>query len=118
MLTMAYHQFLSWTRCIQSTPSHPMSLRPILILSSYLCLGLLCGLFPSGFPTTILYAFLSSHACYIHHPSHPLFDHPNNIWWSVQVMKLLIMQSSLASLLGPNIPLRTLFSNTFNLFFP
>jgi hypothetical protein len=29
------------------------------------------------------------------HPSHaPWFDHPNNIWWRVQVMTLLIMQSS------------------------
>jgi hypothetical protein len=35
-----------------------------------------------------------SHACYIFRPSHPLwFDRPNNRW-SVQVMKLLIMQSS------------------------
>jgi hypothetical protein len=25
--------------------------------------------------------------------NHPWFNHPNNIWWSVQVMKLLIMQS-------------------------
>jgi hypothetical protein len=31
-------------------------------------------------------------------PLHPLwFDHPNNIWRSVQLMKLIIMQSSLAS---------------------
>jgi hypothetical protein len=31
-------------------------------------------------------------------PSHPPpFDHPNNSGWSVQVMKLLIMQSSPAS---------------------
>jgi len=29
-----------------------------------------------------------SHGCYMHHLSHyPWFDHPNNIWWSVQVMK-------------------------------
>jgi hypothetical protein len=31
-----------------------------------------------------------SHACYIPRPSHiPLFDHPNNIWWRVPVLKLL-----------------------------
>jgi hypothetical protein len=24
----------------------------------------------------------------------PLLDHPNNIWWIIQVMKLFIMQSS------------------------
>jgi hypothetical protein len=36
--------------------------------------------------------------CYMPWPSHhPRFDHPNNIWWSMQVMKLLIMQSSSAS---------------------
>jgi hypothetical protein len=32
-----------------------------------------------------------SHACYILCQSNPpCFDHPNNVWWSVQVMKLLI----------------------------
>jgi hypothetical protein len=31
-------------------------------------------------------------------PHHsPSFDHPNHIWWSVQSMKLLIMQSFPAS---------------------
>jgi hypothetical protein len=35
-----------------------------------------------------------SHTCYMTHPSHPpWFDHPN-IWWSIQVMELLIMQFS------------------------
>jgi len=53
---------------------------------------------PFRFPTKILYGFLISHECYMHHPSHPpWFDHPNSIWWSVQVMKLLIMYFSPAS---------------------
>jgi hypothetical protein len=45
---------------------HPVSLRSIIILSSYLCLGLPSVLYPSGFPTKILYAFLISpmHDCY------------------------------------------------------
>jgi len=30
-----------------------------------------------------------SNPCYMPSPSYPWFDHPNNIWWSVQVMKLL-----------------------------
>jgi hypothetical protein len=38
------------------------------------------------------------HAYCINHTSHPFwFRHSKNILWSVQVMKLLIMQSSLAS---------------------
>jgi hypothetical protein len=41
-------------------PSHLVSLRSILILSTYLRLGLPSGLFPSGFPTNILYEFLFS----------------------------------------------------------
>jgi hypothetical protein len=36
------------------------------------------------------------------------FDHPNNIWWSVQVMKHLIMQSFPAS--RHIIPLRYQYS--------
>jgi len=53
-----------------------------------------------------------AHVCYMFLPSHPpRFDHPHT--------KLLIMQSSPASsfsfLLGPNILLSSLFSDTFNL---
>jgi hypothetical protein len=60
-------------------PSHPTSLRPILILPSHLCLGLTSHLFISGFPTQTLYTFL----CPTRHipcSSHiPWFAHPNNI---------------------------------------
>jgi hypothetical protein len=53
-------------------------------------------------------------------PSHPpCFDYPNNTGQRVQTVQLLIMQFSLTSchlsLLGPNILLSTLFSNTLNL---
>jgi hypothetical protein len=40
-------------------------------LSTHLRLGLPSGFFPSGFPTNILYAFLSPHSCYMTCPSHP-----------------------------------------------
>ena len=42
------------------TPPHPTYWRSILILSSYLRLGLPSGLFPSGFPTKTLYTALPS----------------------------------------------------------
>jgi hypothetical protein len=58
VFTKALHWSLSWARTIQSIPYHPISLRFILILSNHLHLGLPSGLFPSAFPTHILYAFL------------------------------------------------------------
>jgi hypothetical protein len=76
--------------------------------------------FSLGFPTKILYAFLiSSSVLHVPPLSSFWFDHPNDIWWRVQVMKLLIMQSSpvfaTSSLIVRNILLSTLFSNTLNL---
>jgi hypothetical protein len=57
---------------IDSTiPSHPISLRPVLILSIHLRLALASGLFPSGISINILYAFLFPHSCYMPCPSHP-----------------------------------------------
>jgi hypothetical protein len=43
---------------VQSSPSHSISPRSILILSTHIRLGLPSGLFPSGFLTNILHAFL------------------------------------------------------------
>jgi hypothetical protein len=56
--TRALHWSLFWAKSIQFIPSHPTSQRSILILSTHLRLGLPSGLFPSGIPTNILYAFL------------------------------------------------------------
>jgi hypothetical protein len=42
-------------------PSHPLFLRSIHILSSYLRLGLPSGLFPSDYPAKSMYAFTFSH---------------------------------------------------------
>jgi hypothetical protein len=54
LFTRALHWSLSWAR-----PLHSVSPRSILILSAYLRLGLLSGLFLSGFPPNI-YSFLFS----------------------------------------------------------
>jgi len=87
-----------WARWIHFTSFHTISLRSILILSSHLCLGLSISL-----PYRVSNRhFVSSsrlfHSCYMHCLSHPLtYGLPNNIWWSVKVMKLLNMQSSPAT---------------------
>jgi hypothetical protein len=44
VFTRALHWSLFWARSIQPTPSHPVSLRSILILSTHLRLGLPSGL--------------------------------------------------------------------------
>jgi len=96
---------------------HPTSLRSILSSFSLLSLGLLSGLFLSYFPTEIFYALLITPMLQSHPP---WFIHSNNIWCSVQVMKLLSLCGLLQppasfSLLGLNIVLSTLFSYSLTL---
>ena len=54
-LTSVRHLSLSWASPIQSIYSHPTSWRSILILFTYLRLGLSSGFLPFGFPTKTLY---------------------------------------------------------------
>ena len=54
VFTSARHMSLSWANSIQSPQPPPTSWKSILILPSYLHLGLPSGLFPSGFPTRTL----------------------------------------------------------------
>jgi hypothetical protein len=93
VFTKARHLSLSWVRCFQSSTSHTFSLRTILI-SSHLFLGFPSDPFGLSDQNFIRNSYLS-HACYIPRSSYPpLFDCLDNVWWSVQVMRLLNMQSS------------------------
>jgi hypothetical protein len=57
MFTRALHWSLSSAGSKKSIPFHPISLRSILITSTYLRHVLPSDLFPTAFPTNILYAF-------------------------------------------------------------
>ena len=87
----ARHLSLSWAGSIQSTLLHPTSWRSFLILSSLLRLGFPSCLFPSGFPTRILYKPLFSPkraTC----PAHLiLLDFITRRLWSEETIKFLIM---------------------------
>ena len=102
-------------------PVHvPTSWRSIILLSTHLRLGLPSGLFPTGFPTKTLYTSLSSPTratC----PAHLiLFDFitPTILGeeyksFSSSLCNLLHFSVTL-SLLGPNILLNNVFSNTLS----
>jgi hypothetical protein len=76
--------------------THPLKLSSevLLLLTSHRHLGLPSDVFPAGFPTKTIYSIsYLPRAGYMPRPSSPpWFDHPNNTSWSVQIMKLLIMQ--------------------------
>jgi hypothetical protein len=119
--TRALHWSLSWARAIQSTPSHPISLKSIFILLTHLLLGLLSGLFHSGSPTNNLYAVIFS-PVRVTSPSYLiLFD---LIILIILGEEYKLRNSSLciflqlpvtSSLFCPNILLSTLIPNTLNL---
>jgi len=79
--TVARYWTLFWARWIQSTSSHP------LLYESLSNVGSSLHVFRLKFCTY----FSSPRACYMSRQFRPpWFDRPNNIWWSVLVMKLLM----------------------------
>ena len=117
----ARHLSLSWAREIPYMSPHPTSWRTILILSYYLCLGLPSDFFPSDFPTKPLYKLLLSSICATC-PAHLiLLDLTTRTIMGEEYRSLSSSWCSFlhfpitSSLLGPNILLRTLFSNTLSL---
>jgi len=102
-------------------PQHITSWRSILILSSHLSVGLPSRLFPSGFPTKTLYKPFFS-LILTTGPAHLILL--DFITWTILGEEYRSLSSSLCSflhspvtsfLLGQNILLSTLFSNTLSL---
>ena len=119
-LTSVRHLSLCWASPIQSIYPHPASWRSILILSTHLRLSLPIGLFPSGFLTKNLHTPLSSPiraTCPTHHI---LLDFVTRTILGEQYKSFSSLLCSLlhspvtSSLLGSNILLNTMFSNTLS----
>ena len=121
--TRVRHLYLSWATSIQSMQPILTSWKSNLISSYHLRLGLLCGLFPSGFPTKAPYSPLLSTiraTC----PTHLiLLDFITRTTLGEQYKSLSLSLWSflhspfISSLLGPNILLNTLFSDILSLCF-
>jgi hypothetical protein len=82
------------SKIIQSKPSHQSSLRSVLIFSFFLIHMFFKQSVSYKFrhQNTIFFCHLP-HTCHMPSLSHsPVFDHLNNIWWGVKIMKLLIMK--------------------------
>ena len=91
MFISTRHLSLFWARAIQSmAPSNLLKIHFSIILPSvpgsskwYLSLR---------FSHQNRICISPPHTCYMPHPSDSSpFDHPKNIWWAVQIIKLLIM---------------------------
>ena len=117
-LTSVHHPSLSWSSPIQSIYPHPTSWRSILILSTHLRLDLPSGLFSCGFPTKNLYTPLSStiratcpaHLILLDFITRTISDGDYKSFSSS--LCNLLHSPVTSSLLGPNILLNPMFSNT------
>ena len=91
VFTIACHLLLSWARSLHSTPQFS---------SLNIHFNIILPATPRSFAWSLSFIFLHqnlvrtshfSHTCYMPCPSHSSwFDHPNNIWWGVQIIKLFI----------------------------
>ena len=119
-LTSVRYLSLSWASPIQSIYPHPTFWRSNLILSTYLRLGLPNGLLPSGFPTKTLYTPLSSpkratcpaHLILLDFIARTILGEEYKLFSSS--LCNLLHSPVTSSLLGPNILLNTMFSNTLS----
>ena len=119
-LTSVRNLSLSWTSSIQSIYSHPTSWRSNLILSTHLCLGLPSGLLPSGFASKTLYTPLSlpirvtcsAHLILLDFITRTILGEE---YKSFSSSLCNLLHSPVTSpLLGPNMLLNTMFSNTLS----
>ena len=123
-LTSVRHLSLSWASPIQSIYPHPTSWRSILILSTHLRLGLHSGLFPSGLHTKTPYTPLSSpigatcpaHLILLNFITRTIFGEQYKSFSSS--LCNLLHSPVTSSLLGPNILLNIMFSNTLSFLSP
>ena len=119
--TSARHLSLSSANSIKSMPSYPTSWRSFLILSSHLRLSLPSVLFLSGFPTRILYtpilssirATCSVYLILLYLVTRKILDEECRLLSSL--LCNFLHSHITSSILGPNILLSTLLSNTLNL---
>ena len=117
-LTSVRYLSLSWASSIRSIYPHPTSWRSVLILSTHLRLGLPSGLFLSGFPyqdpihplSSPIRATCPAHLILLDFITRTILGEEYR-WFSFSLWTLLHSPVT-SSLLGPNILLNTIFSNT------